>query len=154
MTLLQRLLGFLDASRLGTSHLSNAELRQVEEVLTRLVLERPQAVRAALVGVDGLLLGCFPRQSPVDKDRVSAMTAAMWSLGERICGELGSGDLRHVVIGGAKTWQLMVVLSQDYALELELRLSAPVDSVLDAVKESVAPLLPMLGIESWTALNL
>ena len=78
------------------------------------------------------------------------MSAAMLSLGERICGELGSGEMRYVIIAGAKTLQLLVVLSEDYVLELELRPNVSVDAMLNAVKESTRPLLQALRIETLT----
>jgi predicted regulator of Ras-like GTPase activity (Roadblock/LC7/MglB family) len=101
-----------------------------------------------VVTVDGLARGSFPQQAA--EDRISAMSAAMLSLGERICGELGSGEMRYVLIAGAKTLQLLIVLSEDYVLELELRPNVSVDAALNAVKESTGPLLKVLRIETLT----
>jgi len=120
--------------------------RQVTEGLTQLVLASPDVVRATLVTSTGLLRGSFPQQAA--KDRISAMSAAMLSLGERICGELGSGEMRYVIIAGARTLQLLIVLSEDYVLELELRPNVSVDAVLNALKESTGPLLQALRIET------
>ena len=78
------------------------------------------------------------------------MSAAMLSLGERICSELGSGEMHYILIAGAKTLQLLIVLSEDYVLELELRPDVSVDAVLNAVKESTGPLLKVLRIETLT----
>ncbi len=74
------------------------------------------------------------------------MSAAMLSLGERICNELGSGEMRYAIIAGTKTLQLLVVLSKDYVLELELRPNVSVDSALSAAQESAATLLRALTI--------
>ena len=122
------------------------ESRQVNEALTQLVLASPDVVRATLVTSTGLLRGSFPQQAA--KDRISAVSAAMLSLGDRICGELGSGEMRYVIIAGAKTSQLLIVLSEDYELELELRPNVSVDAVLNAIKESTGPLLQALRIET------
>ncbi len=72
----------------------------------------------------------------------------MLSLGERICSELDSGDLHYTLIAGAKTLQLLIVLSEDDVLELELRPNVSVDAVLNAIKESTGPLLQALRIET------
>ena len=128
---------------------STSDSRQVNEVLSQLVLGTPAIVRATLVTSTGLARGSFPRQA-AEQDRISAMSAAIMSLGERICGELGSGDLRYAVIAGTKTTQLLIVLSEDYALELELRPNVSVDETLNAVKESTHPLLHVLHIEPAT----
>jgi predicted regulator of Ras-like GTPase activity (Roadblock/LC7/MglB family) len=97
-----------------------------------------------LVTSTGLARGSFPRQ--VVEDRISAMSAAIMSLGERICSELGSGDMRYAIIAGDKTMQLLIVLSEDYALELELRPNVSMDETLGAVWESVKPLLQAIGL--------
>ena len=135
--MLQKLLGRPISSQAPDS-------RQVNEALTQLVLASPEVVRATLVTSTGLTRGSFPQQTA--KERISAMSAAMLSLGERICSELGSGDLRYTLIAGAKTLQLLVVLNQDYALELELRPNVSVDAVLNAIKESTGSLLQALRI--------
>ena len=74
------------------------------------------------------------------------MSAAIMSLGERICGELGSGAMRYALIAGDKTSQLLIVLSEDYALELELRPNVSTDETLSTVWESVKPLLQAIGL--------
>ncbi len=135
--MLQKLLGRLTASPAPNS-------LQVKEALAQLVLASPDVVRATLVTSTGLLRGSFPQQAA--EDRISAMSAAMLSLGERICGELGSGDLHYTLIAGTKTLQLLVVLNQHYALELELRRNTSVGSALDALRQSVVPLLQALEI--------
>jgi predicted regulator of Ras-like GTPase activity (Roadblock/LC7/MglB family) len=118
--------------------------RRVNEALSQLVLGIPAILRATLVTSTGLARGSFPRQ--VVEDRISAMSAAIMSLGERICSELGSGDMRYAIIAGDKTMQLLIVLSEDYALELELRPNVSMDETLGAVWESVKPLLQAIRL--------
>jgi predicted regulator of Ras-like GTPase activity (Roadblock/LC7/MglB family) len=139
--MLQKLWGRLTAT---------PESPQVNEALSQLVLGTPAVVRATLVTSGGLTRGSFPRQDGVDADRIAAMSAAIMSLGERTCNELSSGDLRYAVIAGTKTTQLLIVLSEDYALELELRPNVSVDETLNAVKESIQQLLHALHIEPAT----
>jgi predicted regulator of Ras-like GTPase activity (Roadblock/LC7/MglB family) len=56
-------------------------------------------IASAIVSVDGLIIAsALP--SDVEEDRVSAMSAAMHSLGERIAQELGRGELDEVYIRG------------------------------------------------------
>ena len=146
--MLQKLLGLVGSSRLTRSSFSQTESRQISEALSHLVLESSAIVRATVVTVDGLARGSFPQQAA--EDRISAMSAAMLSLGERICSELGSGEMHYILIAGAKTLQLLIVLSEDYVLELELRPNVSVDAALNAVKESTGPLLKVLRIETLT----
>ena len=144
--MLQILWGLVGSPRLADSGLSEIELRQINEALSHLVLESSAIVRATVVTVNGLAKGSFPSQTA--EDRISAMSAAMLSLGERICNELGSGEMQYAIIAGAKTLQLLIVLSEDYVLELELRPNVSVDAALNAIKESTGPLLQALRIEA------
>jgi predicted regulator of Ras-like GTPase activity (Roadblock/LC7/MglB family) len=137
--MLQKLLGHSTPSQAPNS-------QQVKEALAQLVLASPAVVRASLVTSTGLPRGSFPPQ--IAEDRIAAMSAAMLSLGERICGELGSGEMRYALIAGTKTFQLLIVLSKDDVLELELRPNVPVDTALNTIKESTGPLLQTLRIEA------
>ncbi|MCB9451746.1 MAG: roadblock/LC7 domain-containing protein [Anaerolineaceae bacterium] len=59
----------------------------------------PEIEASAVVSVDGLIMAsALP--AGVEEDRVSAMSAAMLSLGERISTELGRGVLDQVYIQG------------------------------------------------------
>jgi predicted regulator of Ras-like GTPase activity (Roadblock/LC7/MglB family) len=122
---------------------STPDSPQVNEALAQLALGTPAVVRATLVTSTGLTRGSFPRQA-AKEDRISAMSAAIMSLGERICNELGSGELRYAVIAGSQTTQLLIVLSEDYALELELRPNISVDETLGALRESIPSLAQSL----------
>jgi predicted regulator of Ras-like GTPase activity (Roadblock/LC7/MglB family) len=60
----------------------------------------PDIEASAIVSVDGLIMAsALPAE--VEEDRVSAMSAAMLSLGERIAEELGRGGLNQVYIKGS-----------------------------------------------------
>ena len=61
----------------------------------------PDIEASAVVSVDGLIMAsALP--ADVEEDRVSAMSAAMLSLGERISSELGRKGLEQVYIKGDK----------------------------------------------------
>ncbi len=139
--MLQKLLGHSDPSPTPDS-------RRIHEALSELVLGTPAILRATLVTSTGLTKGSFPR--PAEEDRISAMSAAIMSLGERICGELGSGDLRYAIVAGGKTTQLLIVLSEDDALELELRPNVSLDATLGAMQDSLDTLLRALQIDPLT----
>ena len=59
----------------------------------------PDVEASAVVSVDGLTMAsALPEE--VEEDRVSAMSAAMLSLGERIATEMGRGNLDQVIFEG------------------------------------------------------
>ena len=75
---------------------------------------------SAVVSVDGLTMAsALP--SNVEEDRVSAMSAAMLSLGERIAGELGRGMLDQVYIRGGQGYVLLMSVGEDAVLTVLAR---------------------------------
>ncbi|MCC7450053.1 MAG: roadblock/LC7 domain-containing protein [Anaerolineae bacterium] len=75
----------------------------------------PDIEASAVVSVDGLIMAsALP--AGVEEDRVSAMSAAMLSLGERISGELGRGGLDQVYIRGDKGYVILMSVGMDAVL--------------------------------------
>ena len=89
----------------------------------------PDIEASAVVSVDGLPIAtALPRD--VEEDRVSAMSAAMLSLGERIASELGRGDLSEVQIKGEKGYVILQSLGTEAVLTVLARESAKLGLVL------------------------
>ncbi|MDA1330126.1 MAG: hypothetical protein DWG76_04210 [Chloroflexi bacterium] len=83
--------------------------------LRQMQVTAPDIIASALVTVDGLTLAsALP--SDVEEDRVSAMSAAMLSLGERIATELNRGTLDEVYIRGEEGFVLLTAVGQDAVL--------------------------------------
>jgi predicted regulator of Ras-like GTPase activity (Roadblock/LC7/MglB family) len=83
--------------------------------LRELQASSPDIEASAVVSVDGLSIASALPQG-VEEDRVSAMSAAMLSLGERIATELGRGSLEQVYIKGEKGYVvLMSALAREQA---------------------------------------
>lgn len=75
----------------------------------------PEIEASAVVSVDGLIMAsALP--SDVEEDRVSAMSAAMLSLGERISSELGRGTLDQVYIRGDAGYVLLAAVGEEAVL--------------------------------------
>ena len=70
---------------------------------------------SAVVSVDGLIMAsALP--TGIEEDRVSAMSAAMLSLGERIAGELGRGGLDQVYVRGGTGYVILMSVGIDAVL--------------------------------------
>jgi len=92
-------------------------LSRTELIVSRLRdLSNAAGVEAsAMVSVDGLIIAsALP--ADVEEDRVSAMSAAMLSLGERISSELGRGGLERVYIEGADGYVFLSSVGQEAVL--------------------------------------
>lgn len=75
----------------------------------------PDVEASAVVSVDGLTMASALPQS-VEEDRVSAMSAAMLSLGERIATELGRGVLDQVYIRGEHGFVILMSVRREAVL--------------------------------------
>ncbi len=75
----------------------------------------PDIEASAVVSVDGLTIASALPQG-VEEDRVSAMSAAMLSLGERIASELGRGSLDQVYIKGEEGFVILMSIGEDAVL--------------------------------------
>jgi hypothetical protein len=75
----------------------------------------PDVEASAVVSVDGLTMAsALP--SSVEEDRVSAMSAAMLSLGERFSSELGRGTLDQVYIKGETGYVILMAVGEEAVL--------------------------------------
>ncbi len=83
----------------------------------------PDVEASAVVSVDGLTMAsALPAN--VEEDRVSAMSAAMLSLGERIAGELGRGTLDQVYIKGENGYVILMSVGNEAVLTVLARQQA------------------------------
>jgi predicted regulator of Ras-like GTPase activity (Roadblock/LC7/MglB family) len=91
---------------------------RTEQIIARLRdlrVSTPDIEASAVVSVDGLIMASdLPAE--VEEDRVSAMSAAMLSLGERIAGELGRGALDQVYIRGDNGYVILMSVGEEAVL--------------------------------------
>ena len=99
----------------------------------------PDIEASAVVSVDGLPIAtALPRD--VEEDRVSAMSAAMLSLGERIASELGRGSLSEVYIKGEKGYVILQSVGEEAVLTVLAREGAKLGLVFLDMRRAVEDL--------------
>jgi hypothetical protein len=76
----------------------------------------------------------------VEEDRVSAMSAAMLSLGERIAMELGRGALDQVYIRGDEGYVLLLDVGEEAVLTVLARKGAKLGMLFLDMKRAAADL--------------
>ena len=95
-----------------------AERSRIELLVRRLQelqMDTPDVEATAIVSVDGLpMASSLP--AGVEEDRVSAMSAAMLSLGERIARELGRGSLDEVYVKGENGYVVLRAVGEEAVL--------------------------------------
>ena len=83
----------------------------------------PDIEGSAVVSVDGLIMASS-LPADTEEDRVSAMSAAMLSLGERIAQELDRGVLDEIYIKGSKGYILLMAVGEEAVLTAMARAQA------------------------------
>jgi predicted regulator of Ras-like GTPase activity (Roadblock/LC7/MglB family) len=81
-------------------------------ILQNFVTGTPDVQGAALVTPDGLPLGAS-LPGGMDEERVSAMSASMLSLGERIGMELSRGSIERIFVEGDNGFSILTGCGQD-----------------------------------------
>jgi predicted regulator of Ras-like GTPase activity (Roadblock/LC7/MglB family) len=103
--------------------MAQSRTEQMVARLKDLQVSTPDVEASALVSVDGLIIAsALPPD--VEEDRVSAMSAAMLSLGERIAGELGRGLLDQVYVRGANGYVILSAVGEEAVLTVLARKDA------------------------------
>jgi len=104
----------------------------------------PDIEASAIVSVDGLIMAsALPAE--VEEDRVSAMSAAMLSLGERIAGELGRGGLEQVYIRGSGGFIVLMSVGREAVLTVLARQEAKVGLIFLEMRRAAEDLVKLVG---------
>jgi uncharacterized protein len=130
---------------LGANHciieeisVAKSRTEQLVERLRDLQASSADVEAAAIVSVDGLSMASS-MPANIEEDRVSAMSAAMLSLGERIASELGRGSLDQVYVKGQHGYVILMSVGDEAVLTVLAREQAKLGLIfLDmgrAVKE-------------------
>jgi predicted regulator of Ras-like GTPase activity (Roadblock/LC7/MglB family) len=119
---------------------------RTEQMVTRLKdlqVSTPDIEASAVVSVDGLIIAsALPLD--VEEDRVSAMSAAMLSLGERIAGELGRGLLDQVYVRGTSGYVILSAVGEEAVLTVLARQDAKLGLVFLDMRRAAEDLVRLI----------
>lgn len=104
----------------------------------------PDIEASAVVSVDGLIMASALQQG-VEEDRVSAMSAAMLSLGERISGELGRGSLEQVYIKGGSGSIVLTSIGTEAVLTALARQEAKLGLIFLEMRRAAEDITKLVG---------
>ena len=111
--------------------------------LRELQASSPDVEASAVVSVDGLSIASALPQG-VEEDRVSAMSAAMLSLGERIASELGRGSLEQVYVKGEKGYVVLMSVGEEAVLTALAREQAKLGLILLDMRRAAEDLAKLI----------
>ncbi len=119
--------------------LAKTRTQQMVERLRELQAVSPDIEASAIVSVDGLTIASALPQG-IEEERVSAMSAAMLSLGERIAMELGRGRLEQVYIKGEKGYVILMAVGEEAVLTVLAREQAKLGLIFLDMRRAVQQL--------------
>jgi predicted regulator of Ras-like GTPase activity (Roadblock/LC7/MglB family) len=117
---------------------------QMVERLRNMQAAAPDIEASAVVSVDGLIMASALQQG-VEEDRVSAMSAAMLSLGERISTELGRKGLEQVSIKGDKGSIVLTSIGEEAVLTVLSRQDAKLGMILLEMRRAAEDIFKLVG---------
>ena len=117
---------------------------QMVERLRNMQAAAPDIEASAVVSVDGMIMASALQQG-VEEDRVSAMSAAMLSLGERISTELGRKGLEQVSIKGSKGSIVLTSIGEEAVLTVLSRQDAKLGMILLEMRRAAEDLFKLVG---------
>jgi len=111
--------------------------------LRDLQVSTPDIEASAIVSMDGLsIASSLP--GGIEEDRVSAMSAAMLSLGERIAHEMGRGGLTQVYVKGEQGYVILSAIGEEAVLTVLAREDAKLGLVFFDMKRATEDLRALL----------
>ncbi len=124
--------------------MTSSRTEQMVSRLRQMQAASPDIEASAVVSVDGLIIAsALPND--VEEDRVSAMSAAMLSLGERISAELGRGSLEQVYIKGDDGFVILTSIGSDAVLTALARKNAKIGLIFLEMQRAAEDLEQVVG---------
>jgi predicted regulator of Ras-like GTPase activity (Roadblock/LC7/MglB family) len=117
---------------------------QMVERLRNMQAAAPDIEASAVVSVDGLIMASALQQG-VEEDRVSAMSAAMLSLGERISSELGRAGLEQVYIKGSAGSIVLTSIGEEAVLTAMARHDAKLGMIFLEMRRAAEDIVKLVG---------
>ena len=123
--------------------MTQSRTQKLVERLRDLQASSPDIEGSAVVSVDGLIIASALLPD-IEEDRVSAMSAAMLSLGERIASELGRGTLDQVYIKGENGYVILLAVGDEAVLTIMARKEAKLGLILLDMRRAAEDLTKLI----------
>ncbi|PKN92714.1 MAG: hypothetical protein CVU44_13730 [Chloroflexi bacterium HGW-Chloroflexi-6] len=124
--------------------MSKSRSQQMVDRLRAMQASASDIEASAVVSVDGLIMASALQQG-AEEDRVSAMSAAMLSLGERIASELGRGGLEQVYIKGNNGFIVLIAVGDEAVLTALARQEGKLGLVFLEMRRAAEDLTKLVG---------
>ncbi len=123
--------------------MSQPKISEIKRIVDQIASSNPDIIGCALVSEDGLpVYSAVP--SNIEEDVVSAMSATLYALGERIISDLISGGLKQVYIKGDKGYVVVSSVDELGTLTVLAKSSAKLGFVLMVLRQVITELLRLI----------
>lgn len=124
--------------------MARSRVEMMVDRLKEMQAASPDIEASAVVSVDGLIMAsALPAET--EEDRVSAMSAAMLSLGDRISGELSRGTLEQIYIRGDQGFVILTAIGEEAVLTVLARENARLGLIFLEMRRAAESLVRVVG---------
>jgi hypothetical protein len=106
--------------------------KELQEALEQLLEKAPDIDAAAVVSIG------------YEEDRLGAMSAALFSLGERTAYELGRGELAQVFVEGTKGYVFLLAAGEDAVLNAIVKPGSKLGLVLYDIRNAASSIAALI----------
>ncbi|HOO96209.1 MAG TPA: roadblock/LC7 domain-containing protein [Caldisericia bacterium] len=120
--------------------MNQPRISEIRRIIDQLARSNPDIIGCALVSDDGLpIYSVIPEH--ILEDSVSAMSATLYALGERVITDLISGELRQVYIKGDKGYVVISSVGDIGTLAVLAKSDAKLGYVLMVLRQVITELI-------------
>jgi len=102
----------------------------------RVLLDKSREIdAAAVVSMDGFVMAALP-STGYEEDRLGAMSAALFSLGERTALEFGRGEFAQVFVEGANGYVFLLAAGEEAVLTAIVKRGSKLGPVLHDIRNA------------------
>ena len=117
--------------------------KELQEALEQLLEKAPDIDAAAVVSIDGYVIASALPEG-YEEDRLGAMSAALFSLGERTAYELGRGELAQVFVEGTKGYVFLLAAGEDAVLNAIVKPGSKLGLVLYDIRNAASSIAALI----------
>lgn len=119
--------------------MAQPSISTIRQILSQMMQSAPDIIGCALVSEDGLPIhSIIPEE--IEEDSMSAMSATLYALGERVISDLTTGVLEQVYVKGDKGYVVISSAGQMGTLAIIAKVSAKLGYVLMVLRQVMSDL--------------
>lgn len=129
----------MTSSKLISIAMAQPAISTIRQILNQMTTSNPDVIGCALVSEDGLPIHSVIPES-IEEDSMSAMSATLYALGERVISDLTSGTIEQVYIKGDQGYVIISLVEKVGTLAVIAKPTAKLGYVLMVLRQVISDL--------------